>query len=186
MGILEIIEARDCSVDETRALGVLKNMFGGTSVVNITWMSLASAMDETAGVWEGNVGMCTEGPNRCHIVCSEWLPRHKLPLAVNECCFITLSSPRKTSIKIELLTAATRVNYVQLLTTPGGASDSLTFRFTINLIALESDRIHGVMGGCDRCFLGIEHATLARSRKAHTVLPYSAQNTFMERIFMHA
>ena len=82
--------------------------------------------------------------------------------------------------------AATRVNYVQLLTTPGGASDLLTFRFTINLIMLESNRIHGVMGGCNHCFLGIEHATLAQSRKAHTVLSYSAQNTFMERIFMHA
>ena len=71
MGTLEIIEARDCSVDETRALGMLKNMFERTSVINITWMSLASAMDKTAGVWEGNVGMCIEGPNRCHIVCSE-------------------------------------------------------------------------------------------------------------------
>ena len=134
---------------------------------------------------EGNVNMCTEGPNRCHIMCSEWLPRHKLPLAVNECCFITLSSPQKTLIKIELLMATMRVNYVQLLTTPGGASDSLTFRFTINLIVLESDHIHRVMGGCNCCFLGIEHATLAQSHKAHTVLPYSAQNTFIERIFMH-
>ena len=50
MGILKIIEAKDCSIDETWAFRVLKNMFGGTSVVNITWMSLASAMDETAGV----------------------------------------------------------------------------------------------------------------------------------------
>ena len=161
MGILEIIKARDCSVDETWALGVLKNMFGGTFIVNITWMSLASAMDETASVWEGNVSMCTKGPNRCHIMCSEWLPCYKLPLVVNECCFIMLSSPRKMSIKIELLTATMRANYFKLLTTSGGASDLLTFRFTINLIVLESNHIHGVMGGCNHCFLGIEHATLA-------------------------